>query len=140
MFFSNPPQLCHSGISKRHRNIVGNRITCDPGLKFTEKRICNAHSCGHYSLKIGKWSPCYPKDRKISCSVGIQWRNISCFKISGPEAPLDYCIEELYGGELAIASQVRTQIKIFGSVQNRRHVVDWEHMSTPLFPFPTSSK
>ena len=73
---------------------------------MVEERSCNTKACGQYSLRIGKWSRCYPSNTKSQCGAGQQWRNVTCFKISGRETALDYCIEELYGGQLTLPFEV----------------------------------
>ena len=71
-----------------------------------EERPCNTQPCGQYSLRIGKWSRCYPLDMKTKCGVGRQWRNVTCSKANGAETALQYCIEELYGGQLTLQFEV----------------------------------
>ncbi|XP_065052775.1 thrombospondin type-1 domain-containing protein 7A-like [Rhopilema esculentum] len=93
---------CGTGYSRRTRNVFGNSISCDPNMTLSEERRCNTHPCGQYSLRSGAWSRCYSKDIKRGCGAGQQWRNITCFKISGPQVPLQYCIEELYGGKMTL--------------------------------------
>ena len=73
---------------------------------MTEERLCNTHFCGQYSLRIGKWSKCYASDRKSHCGAGEQWRNVTCFKISGQATAFDYCIEELYDGKFTLEFKV----------------------------------
>ena len=86
--------------------MVGNRLKCTQDISLSEDRPCNTHECGRPSLSIGTWSTCYALDPLKKCGQGVQWRNISCFRINGVEAPLDYCIEELYGGKMALKFQV----------------------------------
>ena len=98
--------LVFIGYSRRTRNVFGNSISCNPNVTLNEERRCNTHPCGQYSLRSGAWSRCYAKDIQRGCGAGQQWRNITCFKISGPEVPLQYCIEELYGGKMTLNFEV----------------------------------
>lgn len=104
-------KICGSGFTRRNRNPLGNRADCERNTNMVEERSCNTKACGQYSLRIGKWSRCYPSNTKSQCGAGQQWRNVTCFKISGRETALDYCIEELYGGQLTLPFERRCSVK-----------------------------